>query len=128
MRWRQREKAERFAERRQRENDAPRLIATFPRLEGLRFKISEHRAGSTLAESVHTRPIVVASAPALFVFPCQDTSCEDGGHDLTHEICAALRAGKEEFSGEQPCRGRVGSGNCERTLKYVATATYDKTK
>jgi len=124
MKWRQREAAQRFAERRRREDEAPRLLAVAPTLSSLRFRIDEYRAGGSLAETGHVRPIVVANAPALFVFPCQDPSCKDGGHDLTSEITAALRAGKEQFRGEDPCRGQVGSADCSRILRYSATATY----
>jgi len=121
---RRREGAERFLERRRREGAAPRLLALFPRLQALRFQISEHRADASLAEAPHTRLIVVASAPALFVFPCQDAGCEDGGHDVTVEVYAALRGSKIHFAGEDRCRGQVGSGTCSRVLKYVAAAVY----
>ena len=124
MKWRQREAAERFAERRRREDDAPRLLDVIPKLNTLKFKIEEYRAGGSLAETSHVRPIVVANAPALFVFPCQDSSCKDGGHDVTAEISMALRSGKEHFAGEDPCRGQVGSAECSRVLRYSATATY----
>jgi hypothetical protein len=124
LKWRQREAAERFAERRRREDEAPRLLEVVPKLETLRFKIEEYRAGGSLAETGHVRPIVVANAPALFVFPCQDSSCKDGGHDVTSEITMALRAGKQQFQGEDACRGQVGSADCSRVLRYSATATY----
>ena len=124
MKWRQKEAAERFAERRRREDEAPRLLDIVPKLETLRLKIEESRAGAALTETSHVRPIVVANAPALFVFPCQDSSCKDGGHDLTSEISAALRARKERFEGEDACRGQVGSAECSRVLRYSATATY----
>jgi hypothetical protein len=124
MRWRQREAQERFAERRRRENDAPRLLSVVPALESLKLRLEEHRAGGTLAEASHLRPIVVAHAPALFVFTCQDSSCKDGGHDLTSEILLGLKSKKEEFQGEDACRGQVGSAECARVLRYTATATY----
>lgn len=124
VRWRQREAAERFAERRRRENEAPRLLTLVPKLESLRFAIEEHRAGSSLAEASHVRPIVLANAPALFFFPCQDSSCVDGGHDVTSPVCQALRSGKERFEGEDACRGQRGTAECARVMRYVATATY----
>lgn len=124
MRWRQREAAERFAERRRRENEAQRLLTLVPRLETLRFEIEERRSGSTLVQSTHVRPIVVASAPALFVFPCQDAACKDGGHDVTSVVCSSLRNGMERFEGEDPCRGQTGSAECSRILRFIATATY----
>jgi hypothetical protein len=67
---------------------------------------------------------VVASAPALFVLPCRDTQCKDGGHDLTNVILAALRRQKERFEGEDACLGVVGSAGCSRVLGFVAVATY----
>ena len=70
------------------------------------------------------RHVVVASAPALFVPPCHDTQCKDGGHDLTDEILAALRRRSGRFAGEDACRGTVGSAGCSRVLQYVAVATY----
>jgi hypothetical protein len=70
------------------------------------------------------RHIVVASAPALFVMPCHDTQCKDGGHDLTTEILSALRGQKVNFQGEDVCSGVVGSAGCSRVLGYVAVATY----
>jgi hypothetical protein len=126
VRWRQREAQERFAERRRREDEAPRLLAVVPELETLKLRLEEHRAGGTLAEASHVRPIVVANAPALFAFTCQDSSCKDGGHDLTSEILAALKSKREHFEGEDACRGQIGSAECARVLRYVATATYKK--
>jgi hypothetical protein len=122
--WRQREGAERFAERRRRENDAPRLLSLVPKLESLRLVLEEHRAGGSRAEPAHARPIVVARAPALFFFPCQDSGCKEGGHDITAAVCSALRTGKERFAGEDRCRGQTGTAECGRLMKYVATATY----
>lgn len=124
MRWRQREAAERFAERRRRENEAQRLQTLVPKLETLRFELEEHRAGNPLAQSAHVRPIMVATAPALFVFPCQDPTCKDGGHDVTAQVCTSLRNGLSRFEGEDSCRGQTGSADCSRRLKFVATATY----
>jgi hypothetical protein len=124
LNWRNREGAERFAERRRRENEAPRLLSVAPKLESLRLVVEERRSGGALVETAHARPIVVSRAPALFFFPCQDPVCKDGGHDITAAICAALRAGKERFEGEDHCRGQTGTAECGRLMKYVATATY----
>jgi hypothetical protein len=125
MMWRQnREVALRTAERRQREDEAPRLAAMIPGLQGLRLEVLEHSSSIARPESAHVRHVVVANAPALFVMPCHDTQCKDGGHDLTHEILAALRRRNARFEGEDACRGTVGSAGCSRTLGYVAVATY----
>ncbi len=116
--------AEQLAERRRREDDAPRLMERVPQLESLRLEIQELRGGSTLPGSTHVRCIPVASAPALFELACLDTSCQDGIHDLTHEILRALAARATSFQGEDACRGHTGSAECQRVLRYVATATY----
>jgi hypothetical protein len=115
---------ERFLERRRRENVAPRLLALFPGLQALRIRLSEHRDDGSLVEPAYTRLIVVANAPAVFVFPCQDSACVDGGHDVTVAICAALRRGQADFVGEDRCRGYLGGQECSRVLRYAAAAFY----
>ena len=121
---RQREGMERFLKRRRRENVAPRLLALFPGLRALRIRLSEHRLDGSPVGRPYTRLIVVASAPALFVFPCQDSACVDGGHDVTAAIFAALRRGQADFVGEDRCRGYPGSEACLRVLRYAAVAVY----
>jgi hypothetical protein len=118
------EAAQRSAERRRRENEAPRLIAEVPELDTLRLEVEERRAGSVVAEASHIRRIVVATAPALFELTCGDPSCRDGGHDLTYPIMRNLRQGLTRFEGEDNCRGRLGMGDCSRELRFVAIATY----
>lgn len=123
--WAQnREAAKRTAERRQREAEAPRLAATIPALEELRIEVLERSSSISRPEHTHVRHIVVPVAPALFVLPCHDTQCKDGGHDLTAEILAALRGQKVRFGGEDVCSGVVGSAGCSRVLGYAAVATY----
>jgi uncharacterized heparinase superfamily protein len=118
------EAEERAAERRRREDSAPRLIERVPNLETLRLELRERRAGLVLPESTHVKPIPVAHAPALFDLPCLDNSCKDGGHDLTDSFVRALQAGTTNFTGEDPCRGQTGSAECQRVLDYVVTATF----
>ena len=117
------EAARRFAERRQREDDAPRLIAEVPALASLNLEISEQK-GEVAASTTHTRRIVVASAPAYFEIPCGDPSCTDGGHDLTYAVMRALRGHATSFDGEDVCRGNVRTSDCARVLRYVGVATY----
>jgi hypothetical protein len=125
MMWGQnREVTRRTAERRQREDEAPRLAEAVPGLQGLRLEVLEHSSGISHPEHTHVRHVVVASAPALFVMPCHDTHCKDGGHDLTQDILAALRQRNSRFEGKDVCRGTVGSAGCSRILGYVADATY----
>lgn len=120
------EAAQRFAERRRREDEAPRLIAEVPRLRGLKLEIEERIGGSPVAEPTHVRRIVVEHAPALFLLPCGDSRCRDGGHDLTYSIMRSLSAGETRFEGEDVCSGTQGSSQCGRTLHYVATAEYSE--
>src|SRR5687767_10118781 len=86
--------AQRFAERLQRENEAPRLAALIPALETLQFTVEERRGTwpSATPEGSHVRHVVVATAPALFAITCHDPECRDGGHDVTTLVMRALRA------------------------------------
>jgi hypothetical protein len=124
MRRRNNEAAQRHAERRRREDDAPRLTASVPALGGLRLELQERRAGFSTPDAAHIRHIVLASAPALFLLPCQDPRCADGGHDVTSEILRGLQAGKARLEGEDPCNGWIGNTACQRVLHYVAIAEY----
>jgi hypothetical protein len=118
------EAAQRFAERRRREDEAPRLTAEVPRLTGLKLEVEERSGAGPVAEPTHVRRIVVEHAPALFVLPCGDARCKDGGHDITHGVMRHLRAGETRFEGQDVCPGSVGSSQCSRVLVYVAEATY----
>jgi hypothetical protein len=123
--WRRNpEAARRTAARRQREDEAPRLAAACPKLESLGIRVLEGNPGMSGPEGAHTRRVVVATAPALFVLPCGDSQCQDGGHELTAELLSALRSNKVQFEGEDSCRGVIGSAECRRVLRYVATASY----
>ena len=117
------EAAQRLAERRRREDEAPRLKAQVPSLVKLDLEMSD-RKGLADAATTYVRRVVIASAPALFEVPCADPSCRDGGHDLTYSIMRGLREGRTSFDGEDVCHGSVGSATCGRTLRYVATASY----
>jgi hypothetical protein len=118
------EAARRFAERRKREDDAPRLSEEVPRLESLKLEVEERRPEGAAPEIAHIRRIIVERAPALFDLSCGDTACTDGGHDVTHAVMRALRAGQENFEGEDVCHGHVRSAPCRRILRYVGNATY----
>jgi hypothetical protein len=111
-------------ERRKREAEAPRLAATIPGLEKLKLEVSERSANIVRPEHTHTRHVMVDSAPALFVLPCHDSRCKEGGHDLTAQILAALRSKQVRFEGEDACPGVVGTAACSRVLGYVGLATY----
>lgn len=124
FRQRQTEAAARSAERRRREDAAPRLREEVPALETLRLEIQERRADTLIAESSHLRKIPVEFAPALFELPCHDAFCTEGGHDMTQLILRALKSGQTAFEGEDACNGHTGTAPCQRVLRYVATATY----
>jgi hypothetical protein len=126
-RKRQTEAGLRATERRQREDEAPRLKSEISKLSELCLEIEEIVGGSTTFAARHVRRIVVDSAPALFEIQCSEERCNDGGHDLTSEIMRALRSCSTEFRGEDACYGRLGSGSgvCRRMLRYVARAKYD---
>jgi hypothetical protein len=114
----------RSAERRQREDEAPRLGGEVPELESLKLSIEERSVGSALSAPKHVRHIVVATAPALFLVACGDPRCIDGGHDITHEVMSALRAQRETFEGEHECRGMLGPSPCTRVIAFSADAIY----
>lgn len=120
------EAAQRFAERRKREDEAPRLRAAVPLLDSLELEFRESRAGVQMADVTHKRRVVVERAPALFELPCQDSSCRDGGHDITQPVMRMLRDGSAHFEGEDVCHGQVGNAECRRVLSFVGNATYRK--
>jgi len=124
MMRRNNEASERHAERRRREDEAPRLIATFPNLVSLKLQLQESKGDVSVAETGHIRHVVVAHAPLLFEMPCRDTACKDGGHDVTNAIAKSLKAGEKHFVGEHQCTGYVGDAPCQRVLRYTATAAY----
>jgi hypothetical protein len=117
------EAALRFAERRQREEEAPRLHERVPALKSLRLDIAESR-GETNADPKHSRIIMVDTAPALFWLTCADHSCKEGGHDITNLMLPNLLSGTTKFSIEDACYGSVGHAECGRRMLVDVTATY----
>jgi hypothetical protein len=107
-----------------RENDAPRLRDEVPKLETLRMSLEEFSGGHSIAGTSRVQHVVVAQASARFEIPCGDSKCEEGGHDVTHDLLGHLRAAHAAFDGSSICVGRVGERPCERQLKYVAQAKY----
>ncbi|HEY1695513.1 MAG TPA: hypothetical protein VGG39_25260 [Polyangiaceae bacterium] len=118
------EAAQRFAERRRREDEAPRLAAIVPALATLRLEIEERRGSTTAGNPKHVRLVVVESAPALFDIPCGDHACRDGGHDVTGSIVRGLEAHQARIEVEDTCHGSLGSATCGTVMNVVATATY----
>jgi hypothetical protein len=119
-RWRNAEGARTL--RWKRENEAPRLKNVIPALRALRFEIEETRNGGTVGSARSVRHIVVDTAAALFEFPCGDSKCQDGGHDITQQVLHELRSSHEQFEGEDVCRGAVAGRDCGRLLRFKAHA------
>ncbi len=124
MRRRATEGAQRVARRWQQADESPRLLSEIPGLTSLRLVIEESGSGRTVGGAKHTRLFVVATAPALFVIPCGDPRCEEGGHDVTREIMFQLRSAKTSFEGSDPCNGMAGTAPCGTIIHYYVTATY----
>jgi hypothetical protein len=118
--------AQRYAERREREDSAPRLRAQVPNIQSLRLDVEERRGSwpSATPEGSHVRRIVVDTAPAVFLITCHDPECRDGGHDVTTLVMRALRAREGRFEGTDRCQGRVGSADCQRAIRFVGVAEY----
>src|SRR5580692_2855809 len=124
MHGKSREAQERFAERRRKEDEASRLRDEAPDLRSLRLVIEESRGNTSLAEARHVRIVIVDRAPALFVLPCGDSDCRDGGHDVTREVMGYLRARATEFVVTESCHGAVRDVPCGRIMHVKATAGY----
>lgn len=114
----------RFEERRNREHESLRLRDRIPELATLRLEIVEGR-GETKADPKHARIVMVDTAPALFVLPCADHACRDGGHDLTHAILRGLQSGSPRFEIEDDCRGSISATDCGRKMHVTVLATYN---
>jgi hypothetical protein len=117
------EAALRFSERRQREEEAPRLRERVPSLATLRLDIAEGR-GATNSDPKHSRIILVDTAPALFSLTCADHACKDGGHDLTSSVLRGLLSGATRFDVDDLCYGSIGTAECGRNMHVQVTATY----
>ena len=124
MYGRSREASERFAERRRKEDEAPRLREALPDLRTLRLEVEEQRGTSAVAETKHVRIVVVDRAPALFMLPCGDSECRDGGHDVTNEVLDRLRHGATDFVVEDRCFGNVRDVARGRIVRVNIKATY----
>src|SRR5438552_18399550 len=108
------EASERHAERRRREDEAPRLAATVPNLLTLKLQLQEAKGDVSVAETGHIRHVVVAHAPLLFDMPCRDPACKDGGHDVTNAIARSRKAGETQVEGDHQRTGYVGAGPAQR--------------
>jgi hypothetical protein len=95
-----------------------------PELVSLRLTIQERSTGGTMSAPKHLRHVVVGRAPALFLIPCGDPRCTEGGHDVTSTVMDALRARRTAFEGQHECNGEVGSSPCLRVVHYEGLAEY----
>jgi len=111
----------RFAERRRREDEAPKLLGQVPGLTSLEIEIEE-RAGA--GGTKYLRRFALDNAPALFLVPCGDPRCYEGEHDLTMEVMRALRAHQTSFRGSDDCAGAIGSSFCTRVVHFEGAAKY----
>jgi hypothetical protein len=118
------EAALRFAERRRREDAAPRLREVVPALATLRLEIDERCGADGTGDPKHVRHVVVESAPAMFNVPCGDHTCRDGGHDMTDAVLRALQMGDARFEIEDTCPGTLATGRCGGVMNLVVRATY----
>jgi len=121
---RAREAQQRFADRRKREDDSPRLSEELPNLAALKLTVEERRATAVVAESKYVRHVIVDRAPALFDIPCGDPSCSGGGHDVTQQLMRQLRSAAVEVMVEHECNGGVGTAHCGRILRVIGAPTY----
>nr|UXE44467.1 hypothetical protein Hi04_10k_c2441B_00015 [uncultured bacterium] len=117
------EAARRFADRRQLEDESPRLRDRVPALATLRLEVSDGRSLTT-ADVKHSRIVVVDTAPALFSLTCGDHACRGGGHDVTNAVMRGLLAGATKFEVDDLCYGNLGTAECGRTVRVAITATY----
>lgn len=86
--------------------------------------MSEKRGGVGIADAAHIRRVVVEHAPALFLIPCGESSCRDGGHDITRAVLRGIETRSTTYEGDDPCSGQTGTAPCARTLVFTAHATY----
>ncbi len=115
---------ERATERRRQEDEAPRLAAAVPELATLKLEVSEKRGDVGVPDAAHIRRVVVEHAPALFLIPCGESSCRDGGHDITRAVLRGVEQKLTTYEGDDPCGGQTGTASCARTLVFKAHATY----
>jgi hypothetical protein len=97
-----------------------------PQLASLRIEVEEHRGATGSGDPKHVRLVVVDSAPALFLLPCGDRACRDGGHDVTDTILRNLSAGAERFELDDACHGSVGTASCGTVMHIVVSAAYKR--
>jgi hypothetical protein len=123
-RRRKNEAAQRFAERKQREDEAPRLQEAVPALATLRIVLEHRKKQNGEVLSSHTRLVVVPRAPALFIVPCADRDCADGEYDITRAMMTQLANGETTFDGDDECHGLRHGSTCHHQLHFQASASY----
>ena len=66
----------------------------------------------------------MANLAALFLLPCGDSECKDGGHDVTDLVMQRLRDAATEFIVEHACGGDLRGAPCGRVVRVRAAAKY----
>ncbi len=118
----------RALERRRREQDAPMLLEEVPLLQDLSIEVTETGLEPGMLEAKHIRRFALATAPAVFLLPCGDRSCEGGGHDISAVVMDALRTRTSLVEGVVACCGTVGEHGCTRTVHFAMAAVFDESK
>ena len=118
------EAVKRTADRRQREDDAPRLLEAAKGLRTFFIELEESDLQSADPAACYVRRFVLATAPALFFLPCGDPKCRGGGHDITDTVLAGLRSHQPRTEGESRCAGVIGEVSCTRKLRFEAVASF----
>ena len=117
-RSRRKELAQHVADRRRREDEAPRLLAEVPALARLSLTVEERAENGFSLGSGHIRRIVVETAAARFEVPCSAGSCDGGVHNLTSGVMRELHRASTLFEGDTGC------DRCGCVLHHVAKAEY----
>ena len=113
--------AQRSADYKKNEDESPRLAAGAPGLTSLRIEFTQRGLAGT---TKHTKLVVVARAPALFMIACAQPACREGGYDITYDVMSALGRRSAEHSGESTCNGTTGSAPCSGVLSYRIIAEF----
>lgn len=113
------------SDRWERENAAPRLKQLVPEIAALRLNLVEHRGDYPITGTRRVQHVMVDTASTHFEVPCGESSCQGGGHDLTHNVTSPLRSRRVAFKGSSECGGAIGGGYaCARRLEYSFEAKY----
>jgi hypothetical protein len=97
------------------------LAAELPLLRSAKIVVVEN---SSNGSTKYVKHVVVARSPVLFIIPCGDPACQDGGHDITSEVMHAFRRQLVSAEGESACGGTTGSVPCRHNIQFTLSAEY----